>query len=759
MIRGAVKILKRFYNENIESICTRILYFFNTLDSYFIIAGLIVWVIVRGLSFPSLNLVVAALLGASIILLSDLYPFFILSSIPAWLVLLSSYPAAPIWWILFLNVVVFVAVLYLFIGLPNSIISRDPRVGVIMVFNSLFTVAPTLVSFSMSVYFSSAYSLILCVAPPLISSWGGLFWFLLAIAAVLSAMARPRSYRSKFGRWPKGNKQFRRVVLLNIDGCSLNAVSNEGLSSIRSLERRGLNFPRGLITVYRALTNPAFSSILTSVTPREHGVKNNNFGQISQVEALPDYIPSILYGSMHVRHFSKAHWRTRIVSLPRCSIYRTDEIVFEWLKDDIVSHPEARLFIVDLSEMDFLGHCYGSYSRAYSNALCRTDERIGQFISWCKEQKLLDDTAIIICADHGLTCIDHSYLLFGSETYVPFILYFQGIVATKQMGIASIMDIGNTVAHLLGARYTRFACGKTLLNLSKERIQTEQFKYLVKTLYFLEEESRMEFFRKEISKLISEFLKNRRAISAAVVDYSGLMIPIASAVRKVLSERSTVTYYAPLDISSHPEIGIQDEVDCKPPPAGEPLSDAPLDLIFLCGLPDENVEAVFKSVDQSLKAGGYLIMLHEPRSRYYTSLRVRIFSRLMKRAGCTVMAPKGVVQRINERLSHYFKEEVRLRPEEVLETIDGLSPMDPWDSWRSAIGARNSLERHLSCYSKIRSLCYMSLSVRLISSGMASSSKSVSKIFAWCFGKGANAAAYVMEKASSPIGIEGDSYL
>ena len=72
-------------------------------------------------------------------------------------------------------------------------------------------------------------------------------------------------------------------------------------------------------TVYRALTNSAFASILTGTPPTVHGVKNNNFGQHIRTQGVPDIVPTILYGSMHVEHFSKDEWHTRIVSLPTTS--------------------------------------------------------------------------------------------------------------------------------------------------------------------------------------------------------------------------------------------------------------------------------------------------------------------------------------------------------------------------------------------------------------------------------------------------------
>jgi len=56
------------------------------------------------------------------------------------------------------------------------------------------------------------------------------------------------------------------------------------------------------------------------------------------------------------------------------SIYRSDDVMVSWIKEDLESRPEVRLFVADFSEADFLAHAYGSTSAQYKDALRRTDE-------------------------------------------------------------------------------------------------------------------------------------------------------------------------------------------------------------------------------------------------------------------------------------------------------------------------------------------------------------------------------------------------
>jgi hypothetical protein len=62
------------------------------------------------------------------------------------------------------------------------------------------------------------------------------------------------------------SKPFKKVVILNIDGGGLDMVRKLDLPTIKYLTQKGSHVKNGLLTVYRALTNPAFGTILTGAT-------------------------------------------------------------------------------------------------------------------------------------------------------------------------------------------------------------------------------------------------------------------------------------------------------------------------------------------------------------------------------------------------------------------------------------------------------------------------------------------------------------
>lgn len=460
------RFISRFYNQTIEDICTRILYFFNTIDTFFLVAGAASFVFYGAENYGLSVFLITTIAVFMAFKTADFYPLFLIFS-PVFLFFLFkspllSLPGAGV--ILLINLGIFVLIQFFFMGIPDSIVARDATIGIRKIYNSIFTIAPTTVSLSMSVYFSTLYALILAARPNPLNGNGLLFWLTIWIAAFITHGFKPKSFHSiKFK--PEINKKVsEKVVVLNIDGCRLDRFYEAKLPFLTSLQKESSYFPQGIQTVYRALTNPAFASILTGASPEIHGIRSNNLGQTIKVEALPDLIKTKLYGSMHIKHLSRPYWNTKIVSLPTHSIYKSDEIMFGWLKEDLQKQDNTRLFVADISETDFLAHAYGSESAQYLDSLKRTDRRIEEFFLWLKEKNILDDTIVIICSDHGIVRIDHSYLLFDAEKYVPFIITGKGIKKDNSLEYeASIMDIAPTISYLLGIRYPDRCKGRVFL--------------------------------------------------------------------------------------------------------------------------------------------------------------------------------------------------------------------------------------------------------------------------------------------------------
>jgi len=469
-------LIGRFYNEQVEDICTKVLYFNNTLDTYFLIGALLSFLVIESAG-PNLVLFVPVLVAISVCFkISDFYPVYLLFTplFAVCVVNVVGFDATVCARLLAANVLVFGVIQFLFMGIPDSIVARDPTVSVRKLYNSIFTIAPTTVSVLMSVYFSTLCAMVLYFKPnPVNDRWAFILWVSLYGAAFVTRKCRPRSFASEEFLPQPEKRVVDRVVVLNIDGCRLDRFYEAQLPLMEQLRKSSSYFENGATTVYRALTNPAFVSILTGTTPDVHGVRDNNLGRRIKVEGLPDIVDTMLYGSMHVKHFSKPHWNTRIVSLPMHSVYRSDDVMLGWLKEDLVTHKDTRLFVADLSEVDFLGHAYGSDSHQYVEAIRRAGGRIEEFLTWLEHEDSVN-TAVIISSDHGMVAIDHSYLLFDAEKYVPLFLLGHGVEKGRRLNYqTSIMDIAPTISYLLGSKYPESCRGRVIIEAMENSAATD----------------------------------------------------------------------------------------------------------------------------------------------------------------------------------------------------------------------------------------------------------------------------------------------
>ena len=76
------KLIKKFYNEGIEDFCTRLLYFFNTIDSFFIFAGFLGAFLCAAGNYSIQWFIIFGIITIFAILISDFHPLFIGLSLP-----------------------------------------------------------------------------------------------------------------------------------------------------------------------------------------------------------------------------------------------------------------------------------------------------------------------------------------------------------------------------------------------------------------------------------------------------------------------------------------------------------------------------------------------------------------------------------------------------------------------------------------------------------------------------------------------------
>jgi len=93
---------------------------------------------------------------------------------------------------------------------------------------------------------------------------------------------------------------------------------------------------------------------------------------------------------------------------------------------------------------------------AYDGAVAYLDDRLGLLLDGLKERGLLDNTLVVITADHGEEfgehrVFEHSYSLYGPSVNVPLVISFPGKIPASRVGTpVSLRDLPATVTDLLG---------------------------------------------------------------------------------------------------------------------------------------------------------------------------------------------------------------------------------------------------------------------------------------------------------------------
>src|SRR5262245_17309490 len=96
MLERLKSLLSDAYSEGFESFCTRVLYFFNTIDTYFLVAGLSSYFVVWPAPFRPLPFAAALFVAWSTARIADFYPLFPALAAPALIALIALIAAVPL---------------------------------------------------------------------------------------------------------------------------------------------------------------------------------------------------------------------------------------------------------------------------------------------------------------------------------------------------------------------------------------------------------------------------------------------------------------------------------------------------------------------------------------------------------------------------------------------------------------------------------------------------------------------------------------
>lgn len=263
------------------------------------------------------------------------------------------------------------------------------------------------------------------------------------------------------------------LVLITLDTVRADHLGSYGHAAARTpwldrLATEGVRFTQASSPV--PLTLPSHSSLLSGLLPPHHGLRNNGAG------SFPDGRETL------ATLLSAQGWRTgafvgafvldRRFGLARGFQTYDDEIErapgatmsleAERPGREVMDRALAWLGVIlgeDTSKPFFLWvHLYDAhapYSPSYDGEIAKVDEQVGRLLRELETRGLSGTTVVAVAADHGESLgehgeLTHGLLLYEPTLHVPLLVKAPGLAARVVETPVSLVDVGPTLAGLVG---------------------------------------------------------------------------------------------------------------------------------------------------------------------------------------------------------------------------------------------------------------------------------------------------------------------
>lgn len=268
------------------------------------------------------------------------------------------------------------------------------------------------------------------------------------IAPAIAAEAQPRDIA-------------RRVVIISCDGLRPDAIDQADTPSMKRLIETGSYTPI-CQAQFPCITLPNHSSMLTGLTIPHHGVTLNVKleGRIDKTTVFDVAAKA----GVSIGFFHNKDKLGYLCPEEQADVWRFSPDV-DLLAELVVAAIEAedlRLMFIHFGEPDGAGHKEGWMSDAYLAQVARDDRAIGSILNALDRKGILDETVVIITADHGGHDKTH-FLPLPFDQNIPWIANGPGIAAGRRLETAvNTVDTAATVLHILGLPTTSAADGKVV---------------------------------------------------------------------------------------------------------------------------------------------------------------------------------------------------------------------------------------------------------------------------------------------------------
>lgn len=256
---------------------------------------------------------------------------------------------------------------------------------------------------------------------------------------------------------PAGSWRGPRVIIVGVDGLSIDGVSTARVPRLRELMARSAWTleARGVLPT---LSSPNWASAINGASPAQHGITSNGYLR-HMVEFQPvcrtddGKFPTIFgllraaYPANRLAVFHDWDGFADLLEKHAPDVLRhvagaaktTAAAIAYWTAN------RPALMFIHLDNMDHTGHAHGWLSKEYYKAVEDADGYVGQVLDMVDALSVRDSTYILVTSDHGGTKHGHGKNSLA-EIQIPWILAGPGVTPAQIAVPVNIFDTALTLA-------------------------------------------------------------------------------------------------------------------------------------------------------------------------------------------------------------------------------------------------------------------------------------------------------------------------
>jgi hypothetical protein len=250
----------------------------------------------------------------------------------------------------------------------------------------------------------------------------------------------------------------RRVIVLVLDGLRADLVGDERFPNLARLHATSAA-TTDATTVLPSVTAVAMTSLLSGLSPADHGVDSDRFRVPTPrlpMTTLPQaVIAAGLPATGVVRRvpWVLRHTANRIVralGLEQTIFAVPNAHVLLAAASPLLATQRTGLIVLHWPDCDAIGHAAGWMSLPYLSAVSRMDHALGMLLA--QIAGTFDDTLLIALADHGGggRIATHHDSAHPHDCTIPIMLHGAGIQPQQLPAGLTLLDVPATALHALG---------------------------------------------------------------------------------------------------------------------------------------------------------------------------------------------------------------------------------------------------------------------------------------------------------------------